>query len=144
MKEISDVIIRKGEMADCRACLKLVKKYKALQSKEGVPPLWWIEGFAKDKRGIFFVAELDKKIIGFRLGEELLAHGALAQLIIVEEKYRRNGLGKSLMRAFDKESRRRKISWILTNVSAKKEVQSVYRKEGYLKGHTLVEHLKNL
>jgi ribosomal protein S18 acetylase RimI-like enzyme len=74
---------------------------------------WWFEAFIKEKQ-IFFVAEKDKKIIGFVLAERTVGNCILIQDIFVENTFRGMGIGKILMDKVESEAIKNKYKLIYT------------------------------
>jgi len=62
------MILRKAKISDCKEVWKMCNTPGLVNPSGQAPRLWWIKSFVKEKQ-IFLVAEEDKKIIGFILGE---------------------------------------------------------------------------
>ena len=82
-----------------------------------------------------FVAEEKRQMVGFVWGY-IVTHGFFKYAVIeelnVEKKFRRQGLGKSLLGAFIKEMKTLKILTILVTVSKKNTIAvSLYKRLGF-------------
>ncbi len=103
---------------------------------------WWMESFIKENE-IFLVAKQDKQVVGYVMGESLSGRVAILHILCVDRKYRRNGIGKDLLAAFENECRNRKNR--VTIVYAQRgPILSLLKNKGYSAGSRLVECEKRI
>lgn len=140
----ADRVLRAATRADCNACHKLASARELATPWGDAPPLEWFKAIVREKQ-ILIVAEEDGEIVGFRMGERIAGNWAIAHLMIVREDMRDKGVGTALVKAFEKECRRRKMGGIMTYVFAgnKKTVQ-FFEKHKYKRGSPVLEFVKVL
>ena len=139
-----DVTIRNAVFED----IDIVQNFSLtdeLKNPDGDPQKkWWFEAFIKEKQ-IFFVAEKDKKIIGFVLAERTVGNCILIQDIFVENTFRGMGIGKILMDKVESEAIKNKYKLIYTYSDVEnKKTPEFYKKLNYEPSHLVQEFLKFL
>lgn len=89
------------------------------------------------KSDLFFVAEQNKKIIGFLLGEQLFhANGAMLWFIAVQKEKRDQGIGQKLLEYFESKCNQKKLEFILLySPTTSKKAIHFYTKNHYKKGN---------
>lgn len=136
--------IRKARISDCKSVSVLANVPELAGPNGYVASPKWIEAYLNERQ-IVIVAEIDKKIVGFVAGESIVGNGALIQLIAVDRKCRNQGIGKSLLDAFEKECRKRKVIWVLAYGNAEsKGILALLKSKGYLAGTKEIELVKLL
>lgn len=138
------VIIRPAVKSD------LVSVYTIAQADELRAPnhqfaeRWWIRDFLQAKQP-FFVAVMDKRVVGFILGECATGKVAIAHLMSVAPRYRKHGIGLLLGRAFERECRKRNMTCILLYASNHDLFfQRALTTHGYARGSLVREYQKFL
>lgn len=136
--------VRKAKPEDCKECLELSKTPELLNPGGEPSHLWWIEAFVKENQ-IFYVAEENKEIVGFIMGERTTGNIAIMHSLVVKKEFRDKGIGKLLIKIFEEDCRKRKIRWIMLYGFAKnKKTISFIEKQGYIKGELTYEFIKKL
>jgi len=134
---------RKAKQGDCKQVWEMCKIPELINPSGQPPRLWWIKDFVKEKQ-IFFVAEENKEIIGFVLGERITGNCAIAHMSAVKKQYQGQGIGTELINLFEKECKKRKLKAILTYAYSKSKSVKILEKRGYEKGFLTYEMLKFL
>jgi len=120
--------ILKAKIEDIEVCVKLAKT-KELQYAPGLFPS---EKELKSgaRHGLFYVAKVEDKIVGFVLGYILSRQSGYIDLLVVEEKYRGQGIGTKLLSKIKKKMHQEEINnaWLIAHEN-QKDV------EFYLKKH---------
>jgi len=131
-------------MKDCRACYKLSKTPELLDPDGKTPRFWWFEAFVKEKQ-MFFVAEDDKKVVGYVMAERTTGNIAIVQMIDVKKEYQRMEIGNALMKRIEEECKKRKLRAILLyGYAPNKKTIGFFKHEGYDEGSLTHEFLKFL
>lgn len=99
-------MIRKAKKQDLNSLFELVKVFATSFEPQIEPFTRSFEQILADNNAYAFVAEEDYKIIGYALGfihSTFFANGNIAWLeeIMVDEKFRRTGIGTALVRTFE-------------------------------------------
>jgi len=95
--------------------------------------------------GYFLVADLGEKVIGWIIGEPLKSRGAALWFFIVDEKFRKHGIGTQLYEEFEKKVRSDRREWIFLTSHIKNSIaEDFYIKKGFVKGEPHFEMAKNL
>lgn len=100
-------MIRKADKQDLDSIFELVKVFATSFNPQRELFIQAFENILNDKKAFIFVAEDGNKIVGYSLGfihDTFFANGSVAWLeeIMVDEKFRRTGVGSNLMKAFEK------------------------------------------
>jgi ribosomal protein S18 acetylase RimI-like enzyme len=136
--------IRKATIKDCKVVRELCKTPGLLTPFGNLPKLWWIEAFIKEKQ-MFFVAEEDKNIIGFVMGERLTGNIGYISMISVRKEFQGKGLGKILMKCIEEECKRRKFRAIsLFGYRRNKRAINLFEGEHFKEGQAYEEFIKFL
>lgn len=135
--------IRKAVLKDCKACRRLSATKELLTSAGIVVPIGWFRAFVG--RGIFLVAEEEGRIIGYVMGERVAGIVSLLWMMTVDKKSRGKGIGKALLAAFEKGSKKRggKVVVLYAPLFNPRTLK-FYRKSGYLQGIKMAEFAKLL
>lgn len=139
--KIENIIIRKAKLSDCQQVYEFGKEKELVNPKGNPPRKWWIEAFIKEKQ-IFYVAEFNKKIVGFIFGERITGNCCLLHELYVAKEFRKHGIGRGLMKTTEAEIRKRKLKVIL--VYGNKNVSKFLKNLHYDKGLLLNEYVKFL
>ncbi len=118
--------VRKFDTGDVEQVLELAQKYA---SWDATPTKADIEGFHSASPEFFFVAEVDKRIVGFISGRESNPpaevldkwnSGKVASIetLAVDENHRRRGIATSLLATLFGEFKQRKIDLVTLSVPA--------------------------
>jgi GNAT superfamily N-acetyltransferase len=135
--------IRPAKLADCPACEALGHVPEIAIAPDWFLPLEYYQQVVRGKH-IFLVAEVNGQIVGFTIGEKIVA-GILGQYIVVEKKYRRHGIGVALIKATENEARKRKAYFVLAYAVAKSAgIQRAFKILGYRRGQLTYEWMKGL
>ena len=137
------MIIRKARMSDCKECHEMSNMPELLSPNGKAPNIGWFEAHVRNNQ-IMFLAEENKKIIGYVAGEELIEHGMILHLIAVMPEYRNKGIGKRLVTAFENECKKRKVRWIMLYAYDTKNTVQFFKKNNYEKGSRTIEFVKYL
>ena len=135
--------IRPACQTDLKAVYALARNPHLAAPNHQAAERWWIKAFL-DERQIFFVACEGTKVIGFTLGECAAGKVAIRHLTTVHPSLRGQGIGTKLMKAFEKESRRRGMTCVLCYVSGGKHWEQALKKNGYAAGSIVREYQKFL
>jgi ribosomal protein S18 acetylase RimI-like enzyme len=133
--------IRRYEKNDEIAVLQLSQKYA---SWDFTPTEADIQGFHSSEPDFFLVAELNQKIIGFIYGRESKnIHGEVlrkwkatrvgsVEVLAVEEKYRRRGIGSQLLKSLFQAFTERGIDTVTLSTPAEEiAAKRLYDKLGF-------------
>jgi ribosomal protein S18 acetylase RimI-like enzyme len=132
--------VRTFETGDIEQVLELAQKYA---SWDATPSREDIEGFHSANPELFFVAELNEKIVGFVYGiesnppAEVLGKWksrkvASIETLAVDEKHRRRGIATSLLIALFEEFQRNEIDLVTLSVpAAEMAAIKMYGKMGF-------------
>ncbi len=136
--------IRKAEIKDCRQVYELCR-VPGLVNPSGEPPkIWWIESFIKEKQ-MFYVAETNKDIIGFVIGERTCGNLGYLWMLAIKKEFQGKGLGKKLLKLAERECRRRKLKAIICYGFAKNNrALKLLKKQKYEQGEKYYEFIKFL
>ena len=132
--------VRKFKAGDVENVLSLAQKYA---SWDATPTREDIEGFHSANPEFFFVAELNKKIVGFVYGRvsnppaEVLDKWksrkvASVETLAVDKDYRRHGIATSLLKELFAEFKRNEVDLVTLSVpAAEKAAMRLYGKMGF-------------
>lgn len=138
------ITIRPAKIADCKECLEISKTLE-LSLPNGEPQhIEWLEAFVKENQ-IFLVAEEDKKIVGFAMGERVTGDLGLLHLIAVKKDSQDKGIGSKLLIEFENECKKRKliVSFLYGYANNTKTIK-FFEKNKYYKGSLMFEMGKYL
>jgi len=133
-------IVRKFEAKDVEQVLSLAQKYT---SWDATPTREDIEGFRYVNPEFFFVAEFNKRIVGFVYGRESNPPAevldkwksrkvASVETLAVDEDCRRHGIATSLLTALFTEFKRNEVDLVTLSVPAgEKAARKMYGKMGF-------------
>ena len=133
-------IVRKFEAKDVEQVLSLAQKYT---SWDTTPTREDIEGFHHANPEFFFVAEFDKRIVGFAYGRESNPPAevldkwksrrvASVETLAVDEDYRRHGVATSLLIALLTVFKQNEVDLVTLSVPAvEKAARKMYGKMGF-------------
>lgn len=95
-------------------------------------------------KNYFLIAEEDKKVIGLIFGEKLKAAGSIVWVIVVDKKFRGQGIGKKLLKEFEKNAKQDGCSWtVLYAATNNKKTLDFYKKQKYDIGEKYIECAKD-
>ena len=151
-----DVKIRKAEIKDLEAVMVLFDKLSLsdLPYDTEVDVYWAHTPDGKknftdkiqEKGGACFIAEIDIKIVGFLLATKKedptyrLIKVADLEHLVVDEKYRSQGIGKKLMDAFTSWAKAEGIDKVSVNVFTDNEKGiKFYKREGFVPFESILE-----
>lgn len=116
---MKDLKILKAKSEDINDCVRLAET-KELEYGPGLFPK---EKELKSgaKRGIFYVAKINDKTIGFVLGYILSRQSAYIDLLVVEKNFRGQGIGTKLLNKIKKKMRKEEINniWLIAHENQK-------------------------
>jgi len=134
-------VIRRYKKNDEIAVLQLSEKYASWDS---TPTEADIQGFHSSEPDFFLVAELNQKIIGFVYGRESknvpdevlrkwkATRVGSVEVLTVEEKYRRRGIGTQLLKSLFQAFTERGIDTVTLSTPAKEiAAKRLYDKLGF-------------
>lgn len=133
-------IVRKFEAKDIERVLSLARKYT---SWDATPTREDIEGFHHANPEFFFVAEFNKRIVGFAYGRESnpppeildkwkSRRVASVEMLAVDEDYRRRGIATSLLKALFTGFKQDEVDLVTLSVPAsEKAATKMYGKMGF-------------
>ncbi len=137
------VVIRRARLSDLPVIHRLALTGKLRRLKKALPP-YWIKAFITS-REIVWVAVFHRRVAGFILGEKLVCQGAICHLIAVDKAFQRQGIGAQLAAAFEKDSRRRGIRWVLWYaIDDDPPVKALLKKKHYHPEVRVLEYEKDL
>lgn len=128
--------IRRGEFSDIKDCIPLSRtpefSIKDLPEKE-------INNYIKEflKKGIFLIAEENKKVKGYLIAEKMLNNHLWIDGIVVDKKERGKGIGKRLLSHL-KKIKKNKRFYLMAPQKNKKTI-NFYEKFGMKKGDKFIE-----
>jgi ribosomal-protein-alanine N-acetyltransferase len=132
--------VRKFEVSDLDHVLTLSERYG---SWDATPTKADIEGFHSSNPEFFFVAEIEKKIVGFVYGREASPPAetldkwksrkvASIETLAVDKDYRRQGIATSLLAALFEVFKQKEIDLVTLSVPAVEvAAMKLYRKLGF-------------
>ena len=123
-------VVRRAALKDFEAILKLEKRYFG-SPKENFESLFKLK--TPNEECVFFVAEKNKKVIGYsRMHLLKWYEGAHIVTIVVDEKYRRKGYGTLLLKEMEKFARNKGMKIITLDTSPDKiEALIFYLRNGF-------------
>jgi ribosomal protein S18 acetylase RimI-like enzyme len=136
------MLIRDATKKDCKACEQL-SRIDELKAADGshISEKYFLSFVDQDK--MFFIAEENKKVAGYILGEPLKGKVALLGMLTVDERERGKGIGKKLVARFRERCMEKKIEAIFFYAPAfNKSTIAFYEKQGFKKGHEHIAFLE--
>ena len=132
--------IRKAKANDFSACLPL---FKSLYHGDIGPDFnHTFEDFVNNKESTVLLAEKSSKVIGILIGSYHLDidwEGKIAKIdaIIINENFRRSGIGKKLTNYFIVEARDRKCKAVVSRVNRKNRIAKIFHTSlGFARANT--------
>ena len=141
--------IRKARLKDLNIILKLLRTTPELHGVKGEPIYskeYVIDSIKDNKRNVFFIAEENKKIMGFIFAEIWLKkkYSFLIDIVIVKE-HRGRGVGKMLYYHYENYCRKKGIGIISALTQTKnKKTQEFNKRIGLKKGKSFYYYEKEL
>ncbi|MDD3487436.1 MAG: GNAT family N-acetyltransferase [Candidatus Moranbacteria bacterium] len=88
--------IRKAKQSDAKKCIELTKTPEFIFPGEKN----FVEKYLLDfiKKGIFYVAEENQKIVGFISAQEIFGREMWIDMIVVDKNFRGKGIGTKLIK----------------------------------------------
>ncbi len=125
--------IKKAEPKDIYECVRLgdIKEFE--MSGGSIPD----EEYFRDslRKGLFFVAEENSKILGFMVGFKLTSKLVYLDLLTVNKNFRRRGIGQKLIGRFKDELKKQKVEeYFLVVPLFNEKTLSFYKKLGLNEG----------
>lgn len=135
------IIIRKATRKDIAIVREIanVPGLKAAGDDEA-PPVRW---YAPLIRKMFYVAEIDGKVVGFLTGEKIRNIGFLWE-IGVFPKFRSHGIGSMLLEKFIDECNKKKLVVMVAYGSNNESTLGFFRKHKFIEGGVYKELRLNL
>lgn len=102
-------MVRKATMQDLDSIFDLVKAFATSFHPQKELFIQSFENILNDNKAFAYVAESDNKVVGYSLGfihSTFFANGNVAWLeeIMIDEKFRREGIGSELVKAFEQKA----------------------------------------
>ncbi len=103
-------MVRKATIQDLDNVFELVKDFAVSFKPQKELFIQSFENLLSDKKAFVFVADNDNKIVGYLLGfihNTFFANGNVAWIeeIMVDNKFRRSGIGSELINAFEQKAK---------------------------------------
>lgn len=141
--KFKNLIVRPARLSDCRACQRLGRVLEIAIAPGWYLPLEYYQQIIRHRQ-IFQVAVIKNKIMGFVIGESIVA-GVLIQYIVVAKSYRRQGISQKLLRVLENIARQRGAYFLLSyGVVKSPGIQRSFAKLGYRRGQLAQEWMKGL
>jgi ribosomal protein S18 acetylase RimI-like enzyme len=134
--------IRSAKIEDCKKCSELsrIKELEITNNK------YISEDYFRcfiDDDDMFFVAEENKEILGYLLGEPLKGKLALLGLLTVNKKHRNKGIGKKLIKEFKKRCDKKGLNYlVLYAPKFNKNTQEFYKRNNFKKEKDLIQFVE--
>ena len=138
------VVIRPARPDDLRAVYRLARASELSAPSHPAAEKYWIKDFLLDGQPFLVATDDGGKVVGFTLGECATGDVAIRHLTAVDPEHRRQGIGEQLVKAFEREARRRKMTCILMYVSGGAHWARTHRRLGYAAGAIVREYQKFL
>lgn len=134
--------IRPCKKADLLACEDLCNSPELFYPNGGHFTVDHLKRLLSDK--YFLVAEDGKKVVGLIFGEKLKAGGSIVWVIVVNKKFRGQGIGKKLLKEFEKNAKANGCHWTVLYAATKdKKTIEFYKKQKYDIGQKYIECAKD-
>ena len=143
---MSEIIIQAAKPSDFKAVQAVqLTGGEILLTNEDVIEIADMEMQAKNPNGIFGVAKVDEKVIGFIYGEKLAARWALSSYFVVLPEYRGTSAAHDLGEWFIAQCKARGAKYIVCYVDKdNKKLINFYQHFGFNVGETYVEMIKEI
>lgn len=129
-------MIRYAKAKDLQRCAAL-SRIEELQTPEGdYPSAGYLKAFLG--KGLFLVAEENKKVLGYIAGEALNGKTAYLNCLAVDAKERGKGIGTMLLAAFKKRARNKARMIFVFAPKSNQRSMRFYKKNGLVKGKEYV------
>lgn len=133
---MENIIIRKAKVGDAREIYLIQRKTKEFITSDGSKYDFFDQDEIKDwirkKDYIALVAENNSKVAGFLLARMATRYWCLIEAISIEEKFKRRGIGKSLLKELYKELKKYDAYIVQAFVrSDMKQPQNFWKKQGF-------------
>ncbi len=136
--------IRRARQSDAQRCHRLGAVPELAKPDGGSISRPYYAALAR-RSPLFFVAEARSRIAGFVLGEPLLNGLAICHLLVVAPRFRRLGIGRTLMGAFERACRSQRHRLVLLYAFADRpQTVSFFRRCGYTIGTHVRECTKRI
>ena len=137
------MIIRPATLQDIPDCEKLAHDPYLRFPTGGYPDAQYLKEYISEH--YFLVADLDGKIVGWILGEPLKSLGAALWFFIVDEQFRKQGIGSKLYDEYENHMRQAGREWIYLVAHVENSLgKDFYIKKGFIQGEPHFEMAKNL
>ena len=93
----------------------------------------WLKAFIDEKQ-IFLIAEINKELVGFILGERTTGDLAYLWEVGISKNFRRKGIGKVLLNSFVKECKKRKLRSIITYSHLNERTLNFFKNNEFFEG----------
>lgn len=124
--------IRNAKLSDAIECLKLTKTPEFIFPGNDNFLKKYLNDFIK--KGIFFVAERENKIMGFISAQVTLGKELWVDMLVVDKKERRQGIGTKLIKFLLGIAKEKGMKMVFLDAPAfNKETIKFYRKLGFKK-----------
>jgi ribosomal protein S18 acetylase RimI-like enzyme len=139
----SDIIIRKATMKDIKR-VREIANVPGLQisGEECAPSEKWYKSFVKFKQ-MFYVAEVEGKIVGFLTGDKIRDIGYVWEAGVLHE-FRSRGIGGLLLNKFIEECEKKKLRFVVGYGHANEKTLGFIKKHKFLIGDSYKEIRRDL
>jgi len=136
------VRIRLAKIEDCKNCSELSRIEELRPAGSDFISEEYFRGFV-DEDEMFFVAEKEREIVGYILGEPMKGNLAHLGLLTVNSNLRGRGIGKKLVEAFREKCDEKKLSYLLLYAPKFNEnTLEFYRRCGFKEGKEHIQFLE--
>lgn len=124
------MIIRKAQLKDLKECEKISRiRELDLDYYRNGPNVKYLKDFLDQ---IFLVAVEDNNVLGYIIGEKNKSKFIFINIIVVDKKHRGKGVGKLLLKEFEKIAKKMKFKEIgLLSPKWNKKTLEFYKKSGF-------------
>jgi len=142
---ILDFVIRRAISKDIPAVMTLLHETDFIVQKTAYNSPQYFEQSVES--GIFFVAEVavsESKLVGLIHGELLIGHGGVIWYFVVSNEWRKCGIGRQLLYAFETDCSAKGAHWIFGSADIKWDTIHFYKANHYEFGNTYIEFSKDI
>lgn len=137
-----DMNIRPVKKADLPSCEDLCNSPELFYPNGGHFTVDHLKCLLSNK--YFLVAEVSEKVVGLIFGEKLKAGGSIVWVIVVDKRFRGQGVGRKLLQKFEENAKADGCSWTVLYASTKdKKTLEFYKKQRYDIGQKYIECAKD-